>query len=209
MVNTTASPLSTTAFAILGLVRTAPGSAYDLNKRMEITYAYFWPRARSLVFAETKKLAAGGFVAGTVQHTGARARTVYAITPSGEDALRQWLATPPTVFGLEIEALVRLYLADSGDRRAIEGAVLAVEHEAERMLAIARTVIPAYLDGRPPPPVDDVATRALLIDFLAGFAAFTHSWAQRARQEVATWDDIGDEVRTQRALQRLRAVLPR
>lgn len=209
MVNTSTSQLSATAFAILGLVRTAPGSAYDLNKRMEITYAYFWPRARSLVFAETKKLHVGGFVSGTVEHTGARARTIYTITPSGEDALRQWLTTPPTVFGLEIEALVRLYLAESGDRGVIEGAVLAVEHEAERMLAIARTVIPAYLEGRPPPPVDDVATRALLIDFLAGFASFTRAWAQRARQEVATWDDIGPEERTERALQRLRASLPR
>jgi DNA-binding PadR family transcriptional regulator len=200
---------STSLYAILGLIRAEPGSAYQLNKRMELTYAYFWPRARSGVFSDVKQLAALGLVRGTRATTGRRARTVYEITPGGRAALGAWLATPPTTFALELEALVRVYLADFGAPRDLDGALATFEAKVEEMIRIAREIIPAYLEDRAPPPVDDVVTRALLVDFLAGFASFGRAWVRRSRREVARWRS-GDTraARVSRAHRTLRNALP-
>ncbi len=199
-----ARPPGTTAHAVLGLIAAEPASAYDLATRMRITYAYFWPSARSHVFAEVKRLAALGWVRGEDMPRGGRERTVYSITPSGEAALRAWLDAPCDHFSLEIDGLVRLYLARFGARAQLDRALASMEAESERMLRIAGEIVPAYLAGTPPPPADRLEHRALLIDFLAGFADFVHAWARRSRAEVARWPGSTAKSTRARAMATLR-----
>ncbi len=183
-----ARPPGTTAHAVLGLIAAEPASAYDLATRMRITYAYFWPSARSHVFAEVKRLAALGWVRGEDMPRGGRERTF----------------PPCDHFSLEIDGLVRLYLARFGARAQLDRALASMEAESERMLRIAGEIVPAYLAGTPPPPADRLEHRALLIDFLAGFADFVHAWARRSRAEVARWPGSTAKSTRARAMATLR-----
>ena len=49
-------PLSTTSFAILGLLAVHPWATYDLAKLMRRSLHFFWPRAESNLYAEPKRL---------------------------------------------------------------------------------------------------------------------------------------------------------
>lgn len=196
---------TTTTYALLGLLLSQPDSAYGLVERMRIHYGYFWPRARSHVFTEVKKLEALGWVAGVSEGVGRRPRRVLHALPEGRAALEAWLRTAPTSFSLEIEGLVRVYLAAFGSLQDLDRALAALEREAEAMLVVAREVVPAYLRGEGPPPADDVALRAILIDFLVHFAQLTAAWAARSRAAVAEWPDDPEE-RQRRALVLLAAL---
>ena len=83
--------LTTTGYAMLGLLATRPWSTYELTKQMRRSLHHVWPRAESNVYAEAKRLVAAGLVTTETRRTGKRARTIYTITPAGLAALRRWL----------------------------------------------------------------------------------------------------------------------
>jgi len=53
-------PLTTTSFAILGLLAVQPWSTYELTRRMDRSLGRLWPRARSKLYEEPKKLVEQG-----------------------------------------------------------------------------------------------------------------------------------------------------
>jgi hypothetical protein len=55
-----APPLTTTSFAILGLLAIKPWTTYELAVQMERTLYRTWPRARSRLYEEPRKLVAHG-----------------------------------------------------------------------------------------------------------------------------------------------------
>ena len=59
--SSTERELTTTSYAILGLLAVRPWSTYELAAQMRRNLHYFWPRAESNVYAEPKRLVAGGF----------------------------------------------------------------------------------------------------------------------------------------------------
>lgn len=181
--------LSTTSHAILGMLAFRPATAYELAKGMGTNFTYFWPRARSHVLAEVKRLADLGLAQAQSEPTGRRARTVYTLTPEGRRALESWMATPPSEFGLEIEGLVRVFLAPFGSVDDLAASLEATRAEAVTMLSMAAGIIEQYLEGTAPAQ-DHIHVRALLIDFLTHFAEFTEAWAERSLATVRTWDDL-------------------
>ena len=86
------SPLTPTSYAILGLLAIKPWTTYELAKQMDRTLSRFWPRARSKLYEEPKKLVAHGLAEADAGANGRRPRTVYSITPAGRRALAGWLA---------------------------------------------------------------------------------------------------------------------
>jgi len=80
--------LSTTSFAVLGLLALRPWSTYELTRQMKRGLHYFWPSAESGVYEEPKKLVARGLAKAELGHVGRRPRTVYSITPEGRGAPR-------------------------------------------------------------------------------------------------------------------------
>src|ERR1700743_4012739 len=100
-------PLSSTPFAILGLLTIQPFTTYELAQQMERTLSWFWPRAASMIYEEPKKLVAAGLATSQVTFTGKRRSTVYAITDAGSAALREWLDPPPAGLRLGFEALIQ------------------------------------------------------------------------------------------------------
>lgn len=114
------------------------------------------------------------------------------ITAAGRSALAIWLATPPGTFALQVEGLLRVFLAANGSRDDLRMALAATEAEAEAMLRLAGVIIPAYLAGGGPYP-DRVHLRTVMIDFLTAFAAMTRDWAQRNGAIVESWGDLSLE----------------
>src|SRR3954464_4261987 len=87
--------LTTTSHAILGLLSFARMSCCDLAAVSERSIAQFWPVSKTQVYAELRRLADAGLAVGTQAETsGGPARTLYELTPAGEEALDAWLAEP-------------------------------------------------------------------------------------------------------------------
>src|ERR1700749_5243333 len=87
-------PLTTTSYAVLGLLAVRPWSSYELTQQMDRSLGRVWPRAVSKLYEEPKKLTARGLARSAVQQNGQRTRTVYAITAEGRRALAEWLRPP-------------------------------------------------------------------------------------------------------------------
>src|ERR1700751_3135599 len=87
-------PLTTTSYAVLGLLAVRPWSSYELTQQMDRSLGRVWPRAVSKLYEEPKKLTAHGLARSAVQQNGQRTRTVYAITAEGRRALGEWVRPP-------------------------------------------------------------------------------------------------------------------
>jgi DNA-binding PadR family transcriptional regulator len=185
--------LSTTSYAVLGMLAIRPWSAYELTKQLRRSLAYCWPKAESVLYDEPKRLVQLG-LAGTTGEAvgnGTRTRTVYTITDAGRAALREWLATEPAAPRFELEPLLRLLYADQGRKGDLRDAIAAAQAwaraEAERGLA----QLEGYRDdGGPFPerlhiivPFADLCVR--LIEAVDGWAADTQealrTWPRTAR----------------------------
>ena len=94
--------LTPTSYAVLGLLAIQPWTTYELAKQMDRTLNRFWPRARSKLYEEPKKLVAEGLAVAETGAHGRRPRTVYSITPKGRQALRAWLSTGQLRAGIRI-----------------------------------------------------------------------------------------------------------
>jgi DNA-binding PadR family transcriptional regulator len=153
---------------------------------MEWSLSRFWPRAKSKLYEEPKKLERLGLASSRTESTGQRARTVYAITASGRRALRVWQAAPSTGFALEAEPLLRVFLADQGTRDDTLATLAAARAWAEERnvgnLAAGR----AFLSG-----AADFQSRAaptmLVGAFLTDFYKLVADWAEWANEQVAEW----------------------
>jgi DNA-binding PadR family transcriptional regulator len=89
------SRLTTTSYAILGLLSFARMSGYDLAAVSRRSIAHFWPVSKTQVYAELRRLAELGLADGTpAERSGGPAKTIYELTPAGEEALDAWLAQP-------------------------------------------------------------------------------------------------------------------
>ncbi len=102
--------LSTTSFAVLGLLTFGEMSGYDVLKLAEASIGHFWAPAKSHVYAELKRLERAGLAsARKVDQEGRPNKTLYKITSGGEQALRTWLLEadapieqPKSVFTLKL-----------------------------------------------------------------------------------------------------------
>src|SRR5690242_14846863 len=64
--------LSTTSYAILGLLDLRPWTAYELTKHMRRNLHYFFPRAESGIYGEFKKLTTSGLATAEASSHGNR-----------------------------------------------------------------------------------------------------------------------------------------
>ena len=109
-----ADELNTTSFAMLGMLAIQPWSTYELAKHVEHSLRPLWPRARSNLFNEPKKLVAHAGVA-SEEMVGRRPRTVYTITPWWvADVSRRWLGTPGEGPMFEFEQLLKVFFVHHG-----------------------------------------------------------------------------------------------
>jgi PadR family transcriptional regulator AphA len=200
------SRLTTTSYAVLGQIALAPGSAYELTKRMRRNYRYFWPRAESRLYDEARRLVELGLARAEKGFTGRRARTTYELTPAGRAELERWLAEPPAAeWAWQCEPLLRVFLGHFGTRDELLEAIDQARAAADEMLGVARGIADDYAaghaEGQP-----HVHVRALVFDLLYHHARAVLEWAERARREVEDWEDVTPAGKAERALERIRSL---
>lgn len=123
--------LTTTSYALLGLLARQPWSAYELNKYMQWSaLRRIWPRAESRIYEEPKKLVTLGLAGAREEFQGARKRTVYRITAKGRRTLASWFEQPSADFDYEYETLVKLINGDHCDRVALDSLLVEVRQQA-------------------------------------------------------------------------------
>ena len=80
---------------LLALLRVKPASGYELARNSAIATDPVWAASHSQIYPLLHKLQQQGLVTSTKDTRGERLeRTVYAITPRGEEAFQTWLEEP-------------------------------------------------------------------------------------------------------------------
>lgn len=186
--SSTTPALTTTSYAILGLLAVKPWTTHELVQQVDRSLRRIWPRAQSKLYEEPKKLVAHGFARATDDPVGRRRRTRYTITASGRRALAAWLQEPGDGPILEFEQLVKISFTDSGTKTDLlanlEAARTWVLEQNEENLATAR----AYLEGRGAFP-ERAALNQLSGRFLTDFYVTVARWVDWATLKVETWPD--------------------
>ena len=196
--------LTTTSYAILGLLALRPWSTYELAQQMGRSMRLWWPRAESRVYEEPKRLARLGLATVRDEGVGRRPRSVYRITTAGRKALEQWLGEPAAPFRMEFEAMLKVFFADQGTREQLLGNIAAVRKWAEGEREHGRRFYASYLaDGGPFP--ERLHVIALATDLYERMLDAAQSWADDAERAVARWPSTRDAPdRAEEARARLR-----
>ncbi len=107
------STLTPTARVILGMLKLGVPTGYDIKKVIDGSTRFFWTASFGQIYPELKRLRAAGLVRATEEPRGKVKRTVYELTPKGEEALREWLTDRESViFEIRDESLLRLFFGD-------------------------------------------------------------------------------------------------
>src|SRR3954451_11158035 len=95
----------------MGLVGRGGAGPHDLLQMARRGRLLDWA-GESQYYVEPKRLAKLGYLEARSEPGRTRARTVYALTDQGLEALKEFAATPATVTPLKSEPLLRLLIAD-------------------------------------------------------------------------------------------------
>ena len=183
-----ASELTTTSYAILGLLAVKPWTTYELAQQMERAIGHFWPRARSKVYEEPKKLVAHGLARASADQVGKRPRTVYTITPKGRKALVAWTATQRAPPVLEFEGLLKVFFAEHGSKDDLLATIQGLRPWLAGRAAMGMRINQAYLTGQGPFP-ERLPWLLLAGKFLDEFDAMVETWMEWAAAVVEQWPD--------------------
>lgn len=203
----TSAPNST-SFAILGLLGLRPWTAYELVAQANRSLHWFWPRSEAHLYAELKRIVARGHADAEVVDGQRRQATRYTITPAGRAALEDWLTTPPAPISLELEGLLRLFLADQGNLTDVRTAIeITAEQSRERSTAGRALIEELLATGGPFPERLHLTERA--VAFFAELGNLVSRWCDETLTEIDSWPDTRNVGLTPSARQRLEDLLDR
>ena len=180
--------LTTISYAVLGLLRIRPHSAYELaqqNSRSGI----FWSAAQSVVYEEAKKLAAQELATATTVTNGPRRRTVYAITEAGRRELHRWLSEPGGDPQVQYPDMLRVLFADAGTNDDLLAAISSIRGWARRSRHNAQRIALDYLGGQPPPYPGRTHIVKLTMAYQMSVVTAVERWADWAEAEARTSND--------------------
>jgi DNA-binding PadR family transcriptional regulator len=183
-----ARALTPTSYAVLGLLAIRSWTTYELATQLDRTLSRFWPRARSKLYEEPKKLVEHGLAQATVGANGRRPRTVYTITPSGRTALAGWLATDSAAPVFESEHVLKVFYAEQGSTTDLLATLAHLRAWVHERTLHNISVGSSYERGEGPYP-DRVATLQLTGRFLDDYLEMLDRWAARSQTVVASWPD--------------------
>jgi PadR family transcriptional regulator AphA len=196
--------LTTTSYAILGLLNIKSWSAYELTQQAQRSLRYAWPKSESHLYAEPKRLVQMGFAKVTETPAGpVRTRQVYRITAAGRRVLKRWLESEPAPPQLEFEAVLRLFYADASDKEAILAALAHTQDEVHQRYTEGIELVESWLDGEAPFP-DRLHISALVAAFTRDLLQLMTQWSAFAQREIEHWprtDGLGMTPRTREILQ--------
>ena len=183
--------LTTTSFAILGLLDIGPWSTYELAQLMHHPGAalrFVWPRAESNLYAEPKRLVDAGLATAETVWNGDRKRTVYSITPAGAASLRAWLATVPGPQRVESEAGLQISYGNIAAKDDLLAAIGRVATDATTSIRELSVLGDEYVRGKGRFP-ERIHVNTLLLTLLIEQARAAARWADWATDVVQQWTD--------------------
>jgi DNA-binding PadR family transcriptional regulator len=187
--------LTTTSYAILGLLALRDHTTYELAKQMQRTVGYVWPRAERKLYDEPKRLAAAGYARAVRDLVGRRRRTTYSITPAGREALAGWLGTEPAPPALEFEGMLRVLFADQGSIDQLRQSIQAIAGQAAaRRAHFADMATGILATGGEYPHRAHV--NALGMPFMNAYFDQLTAWANWALEVIDGWDDTTTPAQT-------------
>jgi PadR family transcriptional regulator AphA len=180
------SRLTTSSYAVLGLLAVRPWTGYELTQQATRSLRFAWPKSERLLYAEPKKLVEHGLATALKESVGQRNRTVYTITDEGRTALQGWMSTAPEPPVLEAEALLRLLFAENGSVDDLTAALDQMGADAAERYAQVVTINIGYLDGLHPFP-ERTHLSVLFATFQLELFDLIVKWVDFAKAEIATW----------------------
>jgi DNA-binding PadR family transcriptional regulator len=180
--------LTSTSYAILGLLAVKPWTTYELAQQMDRALGWFWPRAESKLYEEPKKLVAHGLAKASSEMVGERPRTVYTITAKGRRALEKWIPTPADGPVLEFEQLLKVFFAENGTKSDLLAALAGAREWSAERLGSSAAFPRGYLAGNGPFP-ERLPWIILVSQFLVEFCLMVEKWAEWAGALVESWPD--------------------
>jgi DNA-binding PadR family transcriptional regulator len=128
--------LTPTGRVVLGMLSLGKRTGYDIKQLVDVSTRFFWAASYGQIYPELKRLEAQGLVESSPQPTGGRARTEYSLTPAGQRALDEWLASPlQPGFQMRDEGMLKLFFSDGRDTEEVLATLRAMRTQHERALA--------------------------------------------------------------------------
>ncbi len=124
------NPLS---YVVLALIGRGGAGAHDLVSMVRRGARLYWSASPSKMYAEPKRLETLGYVSAKREPGRTRERTLYTLTPAGEEALREWVATPASFPRIYSDAVGRLLAADLVDDETLLRSLSALRAETREL----------------------------------------------------------------------------
>ena len=185
------APPTTTSHAILGLLALRPWTTYELAKQVQRSLGWFWPRAERKLYDEPKRLVAAGLATAEREMTGARPRTVYAVTAAGRKALRRWLGEPPAPPVLEFEGMIKVFFADGGSLAQLRATLSSIAEVAGDRVAELEAKVEQNASNDVPFP-ERLHLNAIGLRFQLDHERLIGAWAVWALDQIADWRSTTD-----------------
>ena len=195
--------LTTTSYAILGLLAIQPWSTYELTKLMRRALLAVWPRAESYLYREPQRLVDAGLATSRRVDVGRRRRTEYAITPAGRSALQDWLTSPAAPTTIESEGALKILFSNNASVEALQERLAEFGAEAVASDEPWRAIARDYLAGEGQFP-ERTHVNLLYWVLLDRWARLRADWVAWASGVVDTWPDVqgpADRTETLRLLE--------
>lgn len=103
--------------ALLVSLREQPAAGLDLARRFGRSIGFFWSATHQQIYRVLRRMETDGWVeAESTPQEGRREKTVYTVTPAGEQALAEWLCTSTPAESFRSELAVKMRGASYGER---------------------------------------------------------------------------------------------
>jgi PadR family transcriptional regulator AphA len=174
------SSLTPTARVILGMLKLGVGTGYDIKKVIDFSTRFFWTASYGQIYPELKRLRKAGLVRAEEDPRGKVKRTVYSLTPKGEQALHEWLTDSQEVlFEIRDESLLRLFFSDVLSRDEVIANLRTQEQIFELILERFREIEVDAKEGAAEGRVYPYVALRYGLDFIT----FARDWyAEKARR---------------------------
>lgn len=179
---------STNSLAVLGLLATAPMTAYGLAVQTRRALGNVWGSSRRLLLGEPARLAAKGLVESLDPEQGSRAGQRWQATTAGRQLLREWLLQPVAPTAINSEIMLRLTFADQSDLDALRNGVLQRHADLVSEIEECLLMLQDYLEtGGPFPARLHITTAAA--HFIAETKLAELTFLRWLHADLALWPD--------------------
>ena len=174
------SSLTPTARVILGMLKLGLGTGYEIKQVIDFSTRFFWTASYGQIYPELKRLRKAGLVRAEQAPRGKVRRTVYSLTPKGEQALHAWLTDNQEVlFEIRDESLLRLFFSDQLSRDEVIANLRMQEQIFEMVLQRFRELEVGAKEGVAEGRLYPYVALRYGVDFMT----FARDWyAERARR---------------------------